>query len=107
MGQIDPALAALLEVAQLNLGQLFVDPRIEKLAFEFGTNETAGEIDDVFRGGFPDELDVLHPYVWRRYRAAIGGVVMFVVIEALPVPVWERILDRETDLALADGSRDA
>jgi hypothetical protein len=29
---------------------------------------------------------------------------MFVVIEALPVPVWERILDRGTDLALTKGS---
>jgi 3-deoxy-7-phosphoheptulonate synthase len=107
LGQIDPTLAALLEVTHLNLGQLFVDPRIEKLAFEFGTHETAGEIDNVFRRCFPDEQDVLHPYVWRRYRAAIGGVVMFVVIEALPVPVWERILHRETDLAFADGARDA
>jgi hypothetical protein len=107
LAQIDPTLAALLEVTHLNLGQLFVDPRIEKLAFEFGTHETAGEIDNVFRRCFPDEQDVLHPYVWRRYRAAIGGVVMFVVIEALPVPVWERILDRETDLAFAEGARDA
>jgi hypothetical protein len=81
---------------------LFVDPRIEKLEFEFGTHDTAGEIDEVFRECFPAEVDSLHPYVWRRYRAAIGGVVMFVVIEALPVRVWERILDPETDLALAD-----
>ncbi len=98
LGQIDPTLAALLEATHLNLGQLFVDPRIEKLEFEFGTHETAGEIDEVFRRCFPQEVDTLHPYVWRRYRAAIGGVVMFVVIEALPTPVWERILDRETDL---------
>jgi 3-deoxy-7-phosphoheptulonate synthase len=100
LGQIDPTLAALLEATQLNLGQLFVDPRIEKLDFEFGPNETAGEIDQVFRRCFPEEADDLHPYVWRRYRAAIGGVVMFVVIEALPVPVWERILDRQTDVAM-------
>jgi 3-deoxy-7-phosphoheptulonate synthase len=104
LGQIDPTLAALLEATHLNLGQLFVDPRIEKLEFEFGTHETAGEIDDVFRQCFPDEVAALQPYVWRRYRAAIGGVVMFVVIEALPVPVWERILDRGTDLALTKGS---
>lgn len=103
LGQIDPTLAALLETTQLNLGQLFVDPRIEKLDFEFGPHETAGEIDEVFRRCFPDEVDELHPYVWRRYRAAIGGAVMFVVIEALPVPVWERILDRETDVVMVAG----
>jgi hypothetical protein len=28
---------------------------------------------------------------------------MFVVIEALPVPVWERILDRETDVVMVAG----
>jgi 3-deoxy-7-phosphoheptulonate synthase len=93
LDRIDPTLAALLETKQLNLGQLFVDPRIEKLGFEFGTDDDAGEIDDVFRRRFPDELRDLYPYVWRRYHAAIGGVVTFVVIEALPVPVWERILE--------------
>jgi hypothetical protein len=95
LGRIDPTLGALLEATSLNLGQLFVDPRIEKLGFEFGTHQTAGEIDEVFRRCFPDELDDLYPYVWRRYQAAIGGVVTFQVIEALPERVWERILHRE------------
>jgi hypothetical protein len=103
LGQIDPTLAALLEATQLNLGQLFVDPRIEKLHFEFGTHEDAGEIDETFRRCFPDEVDDLHPYVWRRYQAAIGGVVTFVVIEALPVPVWERVLDQGGVGAIAGG----
>jgi 3-deoxy-7-phosphoheptulonate synthase len=104
LGQIDPTLAALLEATQLNLGQLFVDPRIEKLHFEYGTHETAGEIDETFRRCFPDDVASLHPYVWRRYQAAIGGVVMFVVIEALPVPVWERILEQEGAGPLRGGS---
>jgi 3-deoxy-7-phosphoheptulonate synthase len=95
LGAIDPTLAALLEATHLNLGQLFVDPRIEKLHFEFGTHEDAGEIDETFRRCFPNEVDELHPYVWRRYQAAIEGVVTFVVIEALPIPVWERVLDQE------------
>ena len=93
LARIDPTLGALLEAKHLNLGQLFVDPRIEKLEFEFGTEETAGEIDEVFRRCFPDERDDLTPYVWRRYQAAVGGVVTFLVIEALPVRVWERLLD--------------
>jgi hypothetical protein len=35
----------------------------------------------------------MHPYVWRRYQAAIDGEVTFLVIEALPVSVWERVLE--------------
>ncbi len=95
LARIDPTLGALLEATHLNLGQLFVDPRIEKLGFEFGTDADAGAIDDVFRRCFPEELDDLYPYVWRRYQAAIDGVVTFLVIEALPVSVWTRLLDLE------------
>ncbi len=104
LGRIDPTLAALLESTQLNLGQLFIDPRIEKLNFEFGTHEEAAEIDAVFRRSFPDELDELHPYVWRRYQAAIGGVMSFVVVEALPTRVWERLLQSDAALALGEGA---
>jgi len=104
LAQIDPTLGALLEAKQLNLGQLFVDPRIEKLDFEFGTTETAGEIDEVFRRCFPDELHEVYPYVWRRYQAAVGGVVTFLVIEALPVPVWGRLLGPETAMAVQEGT---
>jgi hypothetical protein len=51
-------------------------------------------------------VDELHPFVWGGYEAAIGGVVMFVVIEALPVPVWERVLDQGGAGAIPrDGSR--
>jgi 3-deoxy-7-phosphoheptulonate synthase len=104
LGRIDPTLAALLETKQLNLGQLFVDTRIEKLNFEFGTHEDAAEIDAVFRRCFPDEVDELHPYVWRRYQAAIDGVMSFVVVEALPTRVWERLLQADPALALGEGS---
>jgi 3-deoxy-7-phosphoheptulonate synthase len=103
LARIDPTLGALLEAKHLNLGQLFVDPRIEKLEFEFGTEETAGEIDEVFRHCFPDERDDLSPYVWRRYQAAVGGVVTFLVIEALPVRVWERLLDPGATVPMVGG----
>jgi len=102
LARIDPTLGALLEAKHLNLGQLFVDPRIEKLKFEFGTEETAAEIDEVFRRCFPGELDELSPYVWRRYQAAIGGVVTFLVIEALPVRVWDRLLDPESAMTVQE-----
>jgi hypothetical protein len=93
LGLIDPTLAALLETKQLNLGQLFVDPRIEKRDFEFGTQEDAGELDPILRRFFEANGERLQPYAWRRYSAAIDGVVKFVVIEALPLGVWDRVLE--------------
>lgn len=104
LARIDPTLGALLETKQLNLGQLFVDPRIEKLNFEFGTQETAGEMDEVFRICFPNEREDLGSYVWRRYQAAIGGVVTFLVVEALPVPVWDRLLDTGSGSLMREGT---
>jgi 3-deoxy-7-phosphoheptulonate synthase len=92
LGRIDPTLAALLESKQLNLGQLFVDERILKLRFEYGSDEDAGELDAAFRTWFKDEIDDLYPYVWRRYHAVIDRVVAFVVVEALPMRVWQRVL---------------
>jgi hypothetical protein len=96
LATIDPTLGALLESEQLNLGQLFVDPRIEKRNFEFGTDETAADVDDVLRRCFPAEAQTLHPYVWRRYHAAIAGTVTFVVIETLPVRTWDQLLGSRT-----------
>jgi 3-deoxy-7-phosphoheptulonate synthase len=104
LGRIDPTLGALLEAKHLNLGQLFIDPRIEKRDFEFGTDRDAGDIDEVFRRCFADEIEQLAPYVWRRYQAAIDGVVTFVVIEALPVAVWERLLDAAAGSNAARGA---
>lgn len=105
LDRIDPTLAALLETKHLNLGQLFVDPKIEKLNFEFGTQEDAGEIDSVFRACFPSEEPELQEYVWRRYQASIRGIISFVVIEALPTATWERLIETETAPALPGPGR--
>lgn len=88
--RIDPTLGALLEAEQVNLGQLFVDPRITKLGFEYGTDANAGDIHDTLERCFPD--DELRPYLWRRYHATIEGTVVFVVIESLPGAAWDRML---------------
>ena len=64
--RIDPTIGALFEAGQLNLGQLFVDPRIEKLGFEFGTHEVAGEIDDVLKKMLP-------PMRWTISTRTCGG----------------------------------
>lgn len=100
LSRIDPTLAALLESEQLNLGQLFVDPKIEKLNFEFGTQDDAGRIDEVFRAAFPDEEPPFDEYVWRRYQASIRGVVSFVVIEALPTATWHKLIEAEPTMAM-------
>ena len=39
LGRIDSTLASLLETEQVSLGQLFVDPRIEQLDYEFGYSD--------------------------------------------------------------------
>jgi hypothetical protein len=91
LDRIDPTLAALLETEQLDLGQLFVDPAIEKRNFEFGTHEGAEEIDSVLSTWCSTEEAGLPPYFWRRYQAAIKGVVAFVVIESLPTETWKRL----------------
>jgi len=88
LGRVDPALATKLETNQLNLGDLFVDPNVKKSDFEFGTHADAGEFDRVLRSRLSDADDDLGPYVWRRYTAAMRGVAMFLVIEALPASSW-------------------
>ena len=93
LSRIDPTLAILLESSQVNLGQLFLDPRIEKRTFSFGTERDAGEIDAILRARFPAEED-LPSYVWRRYEGVIDGETAFVVIECLPADTWRRLLDR-------------
>lgn len=102
--RIDPTIAVLLETEQLNLGQLFLDPRIEKRSFEFGTDRDAGEIDVVLRSCFPEEAGDLDPYVWRRYEGVIDGAVVFVVIESLPAHTWARLLDSDYGPAMPQRS---
>jgi 3-deoxy-7-phosphoheptulonate synthase len=106
LSRIDSTLVALLEAQHVSLAQLFVDPRIEQLDYTFGSSETAGPVDEALRRFFPDELHELYPYAWRRYEVATDGQVAFVVIEALPVPVWEYLLDSNVDSAAAMSVRE-
>ncbi len=92
LGRIDSTLASLLETEQVSLGQLFVDPRIEQLDYEFGYSDAEGPLDEALRRFLPDELPILSPYVWRRYEATTHGQVAFVVIEMLPISVWQYLL---------------
>jgi hypothetical protein len=96
---VDPRLMEALRDGTTSLGELFEDPEVDKMGFEFGTDEDAERFDadlleTIARGG----LD-LRPYVWRRYFAAFRGVITFVVIEALPVLTWERLLNSDLERA--------
>jgi DAHP synthetase I family len=104
LSRIDSTLVALLEARHVSIDQLFVDPRIEQLDYEFGSSETAGPVDEALRRFFPDELHELYPYAWRRYEATTNGSVAFVVIEALPVPVWEYLLNSDASMSVREGT---
>jgi hypothetical protein len=96
---VEPHLMEGLLDGTTSLGEVFEDPEVDKLGFEFGTDVDADRFDTdlvqtLARGG----LD-LRPYVWRRYFAAYRGVLTFVVIEALPVLTWERLLSSEIERA--------
>ena len=103
LGRIDPALASSLKKEDVNLGQLFTDPRTEGLEYEFGTQEDDGEIDEIFHQCVPKEFPQLNPYVWRRYKVSIAGIVTCIVVEALPVQVWDEILASQSGRLLLDG----
>lgn len=91
LGRIEPAIAAKLEAQEIHLGQLFLNDQIEKFGFEFGTHDVAGGLDAELSQRLDGVATDLRPYVWRRYFAAVGGAVAFVVIEALPCGTWGRI----------------
>lgn len=90
LSTVDPEVAEGLESGRVHLGQLFLDPGIEKLGFEFGTDRDEPALVAEFERLLAGRVRDLHPFVWRRYVAGIGGAISFVVIEALPVRTWER-----------------
>lgn len=93
----DPRLMDDLQSGRVSLGQVFEDPEIDKLGFEFGTDEDATRFDADLVATLALGGSDLRPYVWRRYFAAYRGVITFVVIEALPVETWERLLSSEAE----------
>jgi hypothetical protein len=88
LGRVDATLAAQLESKRRNLGDLFGDPRIHRMDYASGTEKNAGELDEALHSRLPESFTGLETYLWRRYVAAMSGVITFVVIEALPVASW-------------------
>ena len=95
LGRVDPEIARQLESGELHLGRLFLRPDIEKFGFEFGTDADDAGLVAKLRNRVGGSIADLHPFVWRRYYAAIEGLVTFIVIETLPCSSWWRLLGHE------------
>lgn len=95
LSRVDPEVAHKLESGELHLGQLFLREDIEKFGFEFGTDADDAGLVAELRGRLGGAANDLHPFVWRRYYAAVDGLVSFLVIETLPCNAWWRLLGHE------------
>lgn len=94
LSTVETEIAEGLESGRVHLGQLFLDPGIQKFGFEFGDDLGAAPLVAEYERLLDGRAQDLRPFVWRRYVAGIGGTVSFVVIEALPVRTWEAVLAR-------------
>jgi hypothetical protein len=83
-----------LESGRVHLGQLFLDPQIDKYGFEFGDDLEAPGLVAEFERLLSRRVNDLRPFVWRRYVAGAGGAISFVVIEALPLRTWASVFAR-------------
>jgi hypothetical protein len=83
-----------LESGRVHLGQLFLDPEIDKYGFEFGDDLEAPWLVNEFERLLSRSVKDLRPFVWRRYVAGAGGTISFVVIEALPLRTWRTVFAR-------------
>ena len=103
LDRVPAHIAADLESERLNLGELFVSDAIEKSAFRF---EVPDDVDRSLHEGYPEGPVPFDPCVSRRYDAALGGTVAFVVVESVPVTTWASLLgsrqERDRVLALAN-----
>jgi hypothetical protein len=95
LGRVDPAVAEELEAGTLHLGRHFMRDDIEKFGFEFGVDADDAGLVAHLRNRVGGAADDLHPFVWRRYYAAVDGLVTFIVIETLPCGPWWRLLGHE------------
>jgi hypothetical protein len=89
---IHRAIADGLESGRVHLGELFLDPAIEKWGFEFGTDDAAPDMAREYEHHLLGQVADLDPYVWRRYIAGTGGSPSFIVVEALPIRTWASLL---------------
>lgn len=98
LSTVEPEVAEGLQSGALNLGQLFLDPGIERYGFEWGDDADAPALAAEYERLLDGHVADLRPYVWRRYVAGVGGTITFIVIEALPVRTWERVFGRSAGL---------
>ncbi len=91
LSNVDPDVAEGLESGRVHLGQLFLDPGIEKFGFEFGDDGDSPAMTAEYERLLAGRSGDLRPFAWRRYVAGIGGTISFVVIEALSLRTWARV----------------
>ena len=96
LSNVDPEVADGLETGRVHLGQLFMDPGIQKYGFEFGDDTDDPMLVAEYERLLEGREAGLHPFVWRRYVAGVGSTVSFVVIEALPLRTWEAVFARRS-----------
>jgi hypothetical protein len=94
LSTVDPDVAEGLESGRVHLGQLFLDPRIDKYGFEFGDDLEAPGLVAEYEHRFSGRVKDLRPFAWRRYVAGMGRAISFVVVEALPLRTWGTVFAR-------------
>jgi hypothetical protein len=94
LSTVDRGVAEGLESGRVHLGQLFLDPEIDKYGFEFGDDLEAPGLVAEFERLLSRRVRDLRPFVWRRYVAGVGGTISFVVVEALPLRTWGAVFAR-------------
>ena len=103
LAQVEPDIAEGLQSGRVHLGELFLDPAIERFAFEFGQEDEVPELLREYERHLGGRQYELRPFVWRRYLAGVGGAPTFVVIEALPIASWGDLINADGRGAAGSG----
>lgn len=89
-GRIHPDLLSRLEAGEVTLRDVLFRDGLERSLLGLGTSEDARWVHRALHGCFAEEADT--PYLWRRYTAPARAPTAFMVIESLPMQIWERLL---------------
>lgn len=100
LGAVDPHVTEGLQSGRVHLGQLFLDPRIDKHDYSFGEDEDAPQLMAEYHRHLGGDAGLV-PCIWRRYVAGIDGRDCFVVIESLPLAAWTSLIGGDGHLSNA------
>lgn len=103
LAKVRPTVADGLESGRVHLGELFLDPTIERFGFEFGDDDEAPDLVKEYERLLAGHRYQFRPFVWRRYLAGVGGTPTFIVIEALPIASWRALIDADAGSSRGSG----